>query len=163
MKEKNINIQFQRAASKAELNTEDRALFEKAIAAMDTAYAPYSKFQVGAAIMLENGVVITGSNQENIAYPSGLCAERVAMFSASAQYPGVKMLALAVATTTIGTDSKATVSPCGSCRQVMVEYERIQTPSIRIMTGAATGVIDIFESATSLLPLAFFDSSLTNK
>lgn len=163
MKEKNINIQFQRAASKEELGKEDRALFDEAISAMDTAYAPYSKFQVGAAIMLENGIVVRGSNQENIAYPSGLCAERVALFAASSQYPGVKMLSLAVATTTVGTDSEATVSPCGSCRQVMVEYERIQTPSLRVLTGAATGVIDIFESATALLPLAFFDSSLINK
>ncbi len=163
MEEKNVNIRFHRASSKSELSPDDLALFEKAISAMDTAYAPYSKFQVGCAIQLENGVVVTGSNQENIAYPSGLCAERVAIFAASSQYPRVKILTLAVATTTIGTDSEATVSPCGSCRQVMVEYERLQEPSFRVLTGAAAGVIDIFESAEALLPLAFYDSGLSKQ
>lgn len=160
MEEKNIHIRFNRVAGKSELSTFDQELFNAAIDAKSKAYAPYSKFQVGCAIRLENGVIVQGNNQENIAYPSGLCAERVAMFAASAQYPGVSMMEMAVVVK-IKETTDATVSPCGSCRQVMVEYERLQVPSMRILLGAEDGSIDIFDSVESLLPLAFFDSGLS--
>lgn len=161
MKPRDLHIKYQRAESKSELNREDLVLFEQAIDAMSRAYAPYSKFNVGCALLLENGEIIQGNNQENIAYPSGLCAERVALFAGASKYPNMKVKALAVATSSLNEDPSATVSPCGACRQVMIEYERKQPQSMRIISGAANGVIDVFESASALLPLAFFDSNLS--
>lgn len=161
MKPREIHIKYERAESKAQLNPQDLALFEQAIDAMTRAYAPYSKFHVGCALLLENGEIVQGNNQENIAYPSGLCAERVALFAAASKYPDLKVKTLAVATSTVNNDPKATVSPCGACRQVMIEYERKQPQAMRIISGAADGVIDVFESASALLPLAFFDSNLS--
>lgn len=161
LEKKEIKIAYHKAKSADELSTDDRRMFDLAIEAMHNAYAPYSQFKVGCALLLENGEVVKGSNQENMAYPSGLCAERVALFSASANFPGVPIKLLAVVAQPIGEDTDMTISPCGSCRQVMVEYERVQNQPMRIITGAANGAIMITDNTNALLPLAFFDGGLS--
>ncbi|HKK38954.1 MAG TPA: cytidine deaminase [Cryomorphaceae bacterium] len=160
MEKKEIRFSYQRYASLDELSDDDRSLFNQSIEASSSAYAPYSRFAVGAAVLLENGEVIKGSNQENIAYPSGLCAERVALFAAASAYPNVSIKTLAITAHPISTDQNTEVSPCGACRQVMLEYERILNHDIRIITGAPKGPISIIENARSLLPMAFFDAGL---
>ncbi len=160
MEYKEIQLRYGQVNHFSELNPEDKVLFEKAIEAMRNAYAPYSKFKVGAAVALANGQTVIGSNQENIAYPSGLCAERVALFSAGAIYPGVAVKTIVVVADPL--DVRATVSPCGSCRQVVMEYQRLHKNPIRMLTGAMNGPVTIIENANFLLPLAFFDAGLTN-
>jgi cytidine deaminase len=120
---KEISFTYSVASSLDELNESDRKLFSKALDVLQNAYAPYSQFKVGSALMMEDGTIITGTNQENIAYPSGLCAERVAIFSAASNNPGKKIAAIAVAAQPLENEN-ATVTPCGACRQVMIEYER---------------------------------------
>lgn len=161
MKKEEIKIVYRKAATPDELSPSEKSLFNKAIEALENAYAPYSKFKVGCAVRLANGKIVIGSNQENMAYPSGLCAERVAIFSASAQYPGVPIQELAVVAKPLTSDPDLTISPCGSCRQVMIEYERVQDEPMKIMTGSATGPIFCTDDAKALLPLAFFDAGLT--
>ena len=112
-----------RIYSLAELPEEESRLMEAAIKATGQSYAPYSKFHVGAAALLEDGTIITGSNQENAAYPSGLCAERVALFHAGHQYPDMPVVALAIAAATNGRQVES-ISPCGACRQVLLEAEQ---------------------------------------
>ncbi|MCZ4408087.1 cytidine deaminase [Cryomorphaceae bacterium 1068] len=160
MENKEIHIRYERYASADELSADDRLLFNQAIEASKSAYAPYSKFSVGAAVLLENGEVVKGSNQENMAYPSGLCAERVALFAAASNFPNIPFKALAIMAQPISSGQDTEVTPCGSCRQVMLEYERILSQDIRIITGAPNGPISIIENARSLLPMAFFDAGL---
>ncbi|MCH2213870.1 MAG: cytidine deaminase [Flavobacteriales bacterium] len=155
-----IKIVFGKFSSIEELDVPDRALFKAAIRAMKSAYAPYSEFPVGAAILLENGEIILGSNQENIAYPSGLCAERVALFAAATQFPDVPIVSLAITTQPQTEKSASEITPCGACRQVMLEYERRHSKDFKVITGAANGPITVFNNAQSLLPLAFFDEAL---
>jgi cytidine deaminase len=161
MKSHSFNIRYSEADSQEQLAPKDKALFEKAVEAMDGAYAPYSLFRVGAAVLLEDGTVVMGSNQENMAYPSGLCAERVALFAAAASHPGKKVSAIAVVANPLG--EAATVSPCGGCRQVIMEYQRLHKSQIRILTGSLKGKIAVLEDAAALLPLAFFDPKLSKK
>lgn len=123
MEKKTLTIPYEEYASINELNADDRALLEAAIDATNGSYAPYSHFNVGAAVRLEDGTVVKGANQENAAYPSGLCAERTAMFAASSQYPKVPMEALAVVCARDGSLMINPGSPCGACRQVMAEFE----------------------------------------
>lgn len=158
MEEKHLHLNYHSVSHPDGLGANDRALFAKAVEAMQSAYAPYSRFSVGAAVLLQNGVVVQGSNQENMAYPSGLCAERVALFSAAANHPGVPVKAIAIAAHT--QNPEATVSPCGACRQVMMEYQRLSGGAIRIITGAAQGKVMVIDDAGVLLPLAFFDPGL---
>ena len=130
-----------------------RILAEKALSATEDAYAPYSAFHVGAAVLLENGEVVTGSNQENAAYPSGLCAERVALFSANTQYPESKVLAIAIAAMT-GGKQVGMIAPCGGCRQVMQEIEnRFHHPMTVLLYGAEK--VYVIDNAASLLPISF--------
>jgi len=124
------------------------------------AYAPYSEFFVGAAVLLENGEVITGSNQENGAYPSGLCAERVAVFAASAMFPGIQMKVIAVSAKTTHLKIEEPVSPCGACRQVLLEYEVLQKAPIRVLLAKDDGKILIVEKVHDLLPLSFSGNDL---
>lgn len=132
----------------------DQGLLQKAENSANDAYAPYSKFKVGSALLLANQNVVIGSNQENAAYPSGLCAERVAMFSASANNPNARMDTLAVYTASESTIQKQ-ISPCGSCRQVMCEYEVKQNTPIRVLLMNASKQVWEFEACKDLLPLAF--------
>lgn len=138
-----------------ELSSEDQNLIAESRKMAESAYAPYSEFFVGAAILLENGQVVKGNNQENAAYPSGLCAERVAVFSASALYPGIPMKTIAVSAKTHKHNMDYPVSPCGACRQVLLEYETKQEQPIRMLLSGASGKIYLIEKAQSLLPLSF--------
>lgn len=138
-----------------DLSTTDQRLVDEARNATLRAYAPYSKFCVGAAIALSNGEVVTGSNQENVAYPSGTCAERSACFYAHAQYPNAKFQTIAIAAR--GTDGEAVaqpISPCGSCRQALLEYEMLAENNVRVILIGADDIY-ILPSVKSLLPLAF--------
>lgn len=148
-------INYREYASLSELDLTSQSLLLKAKEISKTAYAPYSKFHVGAAVLLENGQIILGNNQENIAYPSGLCAERVALFSAGANFPQEKILLLAIVANGELVDKNAIISPCGSCRQVIFESERRQKEPIRILTLGMNGKVFEFFNATDLLTFAF--------
>ncbi len=155
MKTKAINITFEEYDHLEELNPQDRALIEEAIRALEKAYAPYSLYHVGAALLLEDGKIITGNNQENVAYPSGLCAERVAVFYASSQFPDKKIKSIAITAKADNFIIKEPVAPCGACRQVISEYEGKQNEAIRIILKAEEGKILIFKRVEDLLPLMF--------
>ena len=160
MKVVNLQIQIEEYDQISDLNADDRLLLEKAWKACDSAYAPYSKFNVGAAVLLANGEIVSGNNQENAAYPSGLCAERVAMYYASAHYPGVAMKAIAVAVKSDEVPLDEPASPCGSCRQVMAEYEYLYHTKLRIILGSPHTKIQILNGIGSLLPLTFYAEGL---
>ena len=158
MKEKRIEISYQIYAFD-ELDVEDKRLIDAAMKATERSYAPYSHFHVGAAALLENDVIVTGSNQENVAYPSGLCAERTALFYANSQYPDMAIKTLAIAACNEnGTPSANIISPCGACRQVMLETENRFGKPIRILLYGPKEVY-VIESVACLLPLAFSDLS----
>ena len=138
-----------------ELSSSFQSLMQEAVLARANAYAPYSNFSVGAAVLLDNGVIVRGNNQENAAYPSGLCAERVAIFYASAQYPGVPIKAIAVTANTHLDPTETPASPCGNCRQTLAEYQQKQSTSIPIIFMGASGKIVCCNSVLDLLPFAF--------
>ena len=152
---KELKINYDQYSSWNELNESDRSLIESARAVMKDAYAPYSKFSVGAAVLLSNGEVIKGSNQENIAYPSGLCAERVALFYAGSNFPNESVNTLAIVAEGDLVPLETILSPCGGCRQVMVETESRQKKAYRVILVSQNGEVVVFNSATDLLPLAF--------
>lgn len=138
-----------------ELTAEEQRLVDAAREATQRSYAPYSKFHVGAAIALDNGEVITGANQENVAYPSGTCAERTACFYAHARYPEAKFKAIAIAARDAsGEEVSVPISPCGSCRQALLEYEMLAGGNVEVMLAGATMIYKV-ASVKSLLPLAF--------
>tara|TARA_B110000003_G_scaffold253225_1_gene268363 strand:- start:1107 stop:1589 length:483 start_codon:yes stop_codon:yes gene_type:complete len=154
---KNIkfNTEFKIYASKEALKEDVQELFNAAEIARKNAYAPYSKFLVGAALKLENGEVITGSNQENAAYPSGLCAERTAIFYAGAQFPNQNILKIAISA---GLKEKALdrpIPPCGACRQALVEYEQRQNIPIELYFMGTEGQVAYSESVENILPWIF--------
>ena len=158
MKKQRIEISYE-VCTLTELKEEDRLLVNAALDATHRSYAPYSHFSVGAAVLLENGVIVTGNNQENVAYPSGLCAERTALFYANAQYPEVPVKALAiVARDSSGKVPQAPITPCGACRQVMLETEKRFGKPMQVLLAGAEEVI-VVERASALLPLAFSDIS----
>ncbi len=158
MKETEIRVKFQVYKDLQELPENTRNLMSHAFAARDKAYAPYSEFLVGAALLLENGEIITGSNQENAAYPSGLCAERTAIFYAGAKYPDVKIEQLVISVKSLKRSIKVPTPPCGSCRQAIAEYEFKQKQPIAIYFMGESGEILKSDSLINILPLAF-DSS----
>lgn len=155
---KEWSFKYEVFPSEKELNQEEQKLLKKAQEAKDKAYAPYSKFQVGCALLLDNGEIFTGSNQENAAYPSGLCAERVTIFAAKSQYPDAVVRKIFI--TTSAENMKEAISPCGSCRQVLVEYEKNQFSKIEIyFQGAEAQIIKLF-SVCDLLPFTFHSEML---
>lgn len=159
MKTKKIEIQYIEVASLNELTSEDSFLVAKAREATNNAWAPYSGFHVGAAVLLENGEVVIGNNQENAAYPSGLCAERVALFAANATYPDAAVVAIAISARNKNGLAREAVKPCGSCRQAILETEiRFDKPIHLILDGAES--INIIEGIRQLLPLSFGRSDL---
>ena len=160
MKNIRTEINYDLFDSANELPAEDQALLKLAIEATKTAYAPYSKFHVGAAVLLENGEVVQGSNQENAAYPSGLCAERVAVFAAGAHYPGIKIKTIAITANFENSTEPLSVSPCGDCRQVMAEYEHRYKAGIRLILTAGNGKIMVIPNIQTLLPLVFNSENL---
>ena len=141
--------------SMEDLPKEDLELLKLAKKAVKSAYAPYSQFFVGAAILLENGKISIGNNQENAAYPSGLCAERVAIFHASAKYPNVPIKKIAVSVASKTQIINEPVSPCGGCRQVISEYEMKYDSPISIIMSGETGQIYVSDSIENLLPIMF--------
>ena len=154
MKDTEIIIPVKVAAYE-ELEASDRRLVDLAREATHRSYAPYSRFRVGAAILLDNGETITGANQENVAYPSGTCAERTACYYAHATYPEAKCVTIAVAARdTDGKEVAQPIAPCGACRQALLEYETLAGHDVRvILTGAKE--MFILPSVKSLLPFAF--------
>lgn len=137
-----------------ELTDIDKKLVESAKNATKTSYAPYSKFNVGAALLLENGEIVTGSNQENAAFPSGTCAERTTIFYAGAHYPGVRFEKLAIAAFTNGEFVEEPISPCGACRQAIMEYEKLGKKPIEIILAGKDKVYKL-NGIRALLPLSF--------
>lgn len=146
--------------SEAELDPQDAELLRLAHEATNNSYAPYSKFHVGAAVRLANGKTVTGCNIENAAYPSGLCAERVALFAAQAQYPDVAVEALAITARSESKTIDEPVAPCGGCRQVMVETELRSKQSLRVLCQGEIGPIMAFDGIESLVPFVFLDKFL---
>jgi len=138
-----------------ELALDEKQLVHAAQKVAVAAYAPYSGFFVGAAILLNDGTVVSGSNQENVAFPSGICAERTAMFWAGANYPGKAIVKMAIYAQSEDFIVETPVYPCGSCRQVMSEYERIGGQAIRIIMVAATGKTHAVNGLINILPVAF--------
>ena len=157
MEKLTISCSFERYASRDQLNEAIQLMLEASVEAMHRAYAPYSSFRVGAALLLENGVIVKGNNQENAAYPSGLCAERVAFYAAGANYPGVRILAASVTASSSQYTEGDPVTPCGGCRQCMLEYELKQHADIPLYMMSPSGEITMSPSIKQLLPL-FFDS-----
>lgn len=160
MKKINISTSAVVYENLSELSQEDSSLLAEALKATHNSYAPYSKFRVGAALLLENGKVLRGSNQENAAYPSGMCAERVVIWQAGASYPGVKIKKIAITATSKSIKVDKPVGPCGACRQTMLEYEVNQEEPIEIIFMGETGKIVKTESVVSLLPFSFDASYL---
>ncbi|MFN8209970.1 MAG: cytidine deaminase [Bacteroidales bacterium] len=154
MEKKNLTLTWTEYPDESALEPGDRELLSAARSASENAYAPYSGFFVGAAVRLENGQVITGSNIENAAFPSGICAERNALSSSAAQYPTVSPVAIAIAARTRNGQTKGPVSPCGNCRQVMAEEEFRFGRNIRIILGGSSR-IRVIEKCSDILPLQF--------
>ncbi len=150
-----LKVKYQRYDNWDELSPEDQDLINMAYEVCKSAYAPYSKFHVGASLRMTNNEIISGSNQENIAYPSGLCAERVALFYAGANLPNEKVQTLCVVAKGDLLPIEKILSPCGACRQVMLETEVRQELKYRIILVSQNGVCIVFDSAQDLLPLAF--------
>ncbi len=150
-----VSTEFEVYESEKDLNADENSLLQKAQQALKNAYAPYSNFYVGAAILLENGEIVVGNNQENAAYPSGLCAERVAIFHASAIHPGIPVKTIAVCCKAPGSVMETPVPPCGACRQVIAEYETKYGKAIRIIMQGEKGKVYASTSIESLLPLMF--------
>ena len=144
----------------SELSIEDKMLMNKAIEARKKAYAPYSKFNVGAALLLENNEIVLGNNQESAAYPSGMCAERVAIWKAGSDYPGVKIKKLAISASSLISKVDKPVGPCGGCRQTLSEYEINQKAPMEIVFMGEVGEVVKTESLISLLPFSFDSSYL---
>ncbi len=158
MKNIKIEINLEVFESVSELPISIQNLMNKAHKARNNAYAPYSFFNVGAALQLETGEIITGNNQENAAYPSGLCAERVAIFHAGSQHPNMKVTSMALTAGSVKKTNKTPIPPCGACRQVLAEYEVKQEQPIEIYFMGETGKVVKSNSVKDLLPL-IFDSS----
>ena len=158
MNKKSINVEYSEFTSLNELEEKDVVLINKAIEIAKKSYSPYSKFPVGAAVLLDNGEIFTGNNQENIAYPSGTCAERTVLNYVHGNFPDNKIKVIAV--TALAATSNIPISPCGFCRQVIVEMEMNQKEKIKVILHKMGGSTYVFDSALSLLPLAFEDSYL---
>ena len=157
---KEITLQTQiTACTVDELDAELRQLVEIAKQKTQDAYCPYSHFHVGAAALLNDGTIITGANQENAAYPSGICAERTALFAANANHPNTPVVALALACYTHGHFTKDVASPCGACRQVMLETEQRFSTPIKVILYSESACY-VFDNGTDLLPMSFVADNL---
>ena len=160
MKEIRIETKLSVFESFDELSPSEKKYMTSAIEIRKKAYAPYSKFLVGAAIVLDNGIVLQGSNQENAAYPSGLCAERVAIFYAGANYPENKIIKMFISAAPANREATTPIPPCGSCRQSISEYEVKQDLPIEIYYMGSTGPIHKSDSLKNLLPFMFDKANL---
>lgn len=145
------------------LSSADASLLRSAQAATALAYAPYSGFNVGAAALLANGAVVQGTNQENASYPVGICAERVLLGNVAMQYPGQAIVAMAISYRSLKRSSDQPISPCGMCRQALVEFEHRTAAPIRLILGGESGQIMIVDSSKLLLPFAFSPRELNGR
>jgi cytidine deaminase len=155
MNEITIQTRFSVFENTSELPTDIQDLMNQAVEIRKKAYAPYSRFRVGAALLLDNGKIVLGSNQENAAYPSGLCAERTAIFYAGANYPDAKIVKMAISAASDTNPTVAPIPPCGACRQSIAEYEFRQDLPIEIYFMGESGSIYKSDSLKNLLPLTF--------
>jgi cytidine deaminase len=155
MRKINIESTFEIYDSIKELEPSAQALLQKAAEARKKAYAPYSKFLVGAALELENGKLISGSNQENASYPSGLCAERTAVYYAGAEFPNQKILRMAIVAGSSITPTTKPIPPCGACRQALSEYEVKQNTPMKLYFMGTSGQIAVSKSVENILPWIF--------
>jgi len=160
MKLLNLNISFEQYSGISELPENDKELCENAERALATSYSPYSKFRVGTAIRLSSGEIILGSNQENLAYPSGLCAERVALFAIGSNQPDAIIESMAITAQTDNFEITKPVTSCGGCLQVMAEFERKQTTPIAVIFYCLNGEVLKVPSVKSLLPFSFVEDRL---
>jgi cytidine deaminase len=160
MEKKKIGFELLIFQDKKELSQNEQKLLRDAAVARENAYAPYSKFKVGAAVLLGNGEVVIGNNQENASYPSGLCAERVAIFHAGAKYPGAAVKAIAICASSSNHEVELPAAPCGNCRQSIMEYEQKQNTPITLLMQSEKGPIYKCRSMADILPLAFNSSFL---
>ena len=154
MVRKELRIGYDEYASVEEMSAEDRDLCRAAVEALEGAYAPYSHFHVGAAVRLSDGTVVKGANQENAAYPSGLCAERTAMFAAGAAHPNLTMVSIAVAARQDGRLCSEPAAPCGACRQVMAQYQTKSGKPMSVILVGANRILK-FAQVDDILPLIF--------
>jgi cytidine deaminase len=160
MKELHLTTTFKVFEDQSQLSENIQSLMLQAIEIRKKAYAPYSHFRVGAAIALDNGKIVLGSNQENAAYPSGLCAERVAIYQAGAIYPEAKIVTIAISAASDSNPTLTPIPPCGSCRQSIAEYEFKQDAPIEIYFMGESGEVYRSNSINNLLPLSFNSTSL---
>lgn len=160
MKEISQVSKLQSYASPAELSESDSLLLERARQAISTSYAPYSKFHVGCALRLSNGIIVTGSNQENIAFPSGLCAERVTIFSAGANYPNEAVEAMAITVKAEHFEVAQPIMSCGACLQSMSEYEMKFNKPIHFILQGETGEVYVAEGTKTFMPFQFWTEGL---
>ena len=154
METRRIEINYTEYTNKSEMPAEEAALLARAEEMTASSYAPYSNFHVGAAVLMSDGEVFGGSNQENAAFPSGLCAERTAIYYASAQCPDEAVVAVAIAAEYKGEPTEEVPSPCGACRQAMAQYETKSGRPIKVILGSRDRVL-VFSSVADLLPLSF--------
>lgn len=154
METRRIEINYTEYTNKSEMPAEEAALLARAEEMTASSYAPYSNFHVGAAVLMSDGEVFGGSNQENAAFPSGLCAERTAIYYASAQCPDEAVVAVAIAAEYKGEPTEEVPSPCGACRQAMAQYETKSGRPIKVILGSRDRVL-VFSSIADLLPLSF--------
>lgn len=163
MEQKKLEVCFTEYAQNESLKPDVQEMIDKAKQATTTAYAPYSLYKVGAAVKMSNGTIIQGSNQENIAYPSGLCAERVALYAASSQFPNEDVASIAVTVDHQFSTDDEIFSPCGACRQAMAETELKSGKQIEIIVHSPDGVTRIFKGIGQLLPFSFHNAGLNKK
>lgn len=161
MNDHHISTKFSVFDNQSELSAIENELLNKAVQARDNAYAPYSSFNVGAAVLLDNGEVFLGNNQENAAYPSGMCAERVAIWSAMSAIPNGKIKQIYISASSKKKKVDRPVAPCGACRQAIAEYEARQEENIEIFFTGETGKIVKAYSIKDLLPWMFDNSMLS--
>ncbi|WP_379088942.1 cytidine deaminase [Pedobacter sp. UC225_65] len=156
----NFNISYETYTGIDELSETDQMLCNKAKDALASSHSPYSKFKVGTAILLDDNQIVLGSNQENVAYPSGLCAERVALFTIGANYPGAVIKSMAITAQTENFKIENPVTSCGACLQVMAEYEKKQNKPIDVLFYCIDGAIIKVKGVKSLLPFVFVEDRL---
>lgn len=154
------SFEYQVFNAKGDLAEADRELLDLAIEAVHTSYAPYSHYHVGAAVRLANGIIFKGSNQENMSFPAGLCAERVAVFAAASGFPDIPLEAIAISAKADSFEVNEPVPPCGVCRQAIMEYEMKFNNKIRLILGGQKGPVYIIQGMGNLLPLAFKEKGL---
>lgn len=160
MSAKSLTISYEEYSSIDDLTRSDRDLCKEAAKAMVNSHSPYSEFRVGAAVRLESGKIVYGSNQENVAYPSGLCAERVALFTIGSTYPDDRIVSMAITAHTDNFELTEPVTSCGACLQVMAEYEKKQSHPIEVLFYCQNGSIVKTNGIQSLLPFAFAETRL---